>query len=38
MTDFNRVTNYYKNFDEQNRLLKDSSGKFEYKMTMRILN
>lgn len=38
MTDFNRVTNYYKDFDEQNRLLKDFSGKFEYKMTMRILN
>lgn len=38
MTDFNKVKNYYKNFDEKNRLINDNSGKFEYEMTMNILN
>lgn len=37
MTDFNKVKNYYKNFDEQNRLFNDNSGKLEYEMTIRKL-
>lgn len=37
MTDFNKVKNYYKNFDEKNRLQNDNSGKLEYDMTMNIL-
>ena len=37
MTDFNKVKNYYKNFDEKNRLQNDNSGKLEYGMTMKIL-
>ena len=37
MTDFNKVRNYYKNFDEKNRLQNDNSGKLEYEMTMKIL-
>ena len=37
MTDFEKVKNYYKNFDEKNRLRNDNSGKFEFLMTMRIL-
>jgi len=37
MTDFNKVKNYYKNFDEKNRLQNDNSGKLEYNMTMNIL-
>lgn len=38
MTDFKKVKNYYKNFNEKNRLINDNSGKLEYEMTMRILN
>lgn len=38
MTDFDRVREYYKNFDEDNRLIKDNSGKLEYEMTMKSLN
>lgn len=38
MTDFNKVKNYYKNFDEKNRLQNDNSGKLEYYMTMNILD
>ena len=37
MTDFEKVKNYYKHFDEKNRLLNDNSGKLEFLMTMRIL-
>lgn len=37
MTDFDKVKNYYKNFDEKNRLQNDNSGKLEYDMTMRLL-
>lgn len=37
MTDFNKVKEYYKNFDEKNRLVSDNSGKLEFEMTMRIL-
>lgn len=32
-----KIKNYYKNFNEKDRLISDSSGKFEYEMTMRIL-
>jgi ubiquinone/menaquinone biosynthesis C-methylase UbiE len=38
MTDFDRVKNYYKNFDEKNRLVNDNSGRLEYEMTIDILN
>ena len=38
MTDFDRVREYYKNFDEDNRLINDNSGKLEYEMTMKNLN
>lgn len=37
MTDFEKIKNYYKRFDENNRLKNDYSGKFEYEMTMKIL-
>ena len=37
MTDFDKVKNYYKVFDEKNRLINDNSGKLEYYMTMEIL-
>ena len=37
MTDFEKVKNYYKQFDEKNRLKNDNSGKLEFLMTMRIL-
>lgn len=37
MTDFNKVKNYYKKFDEKNRLSNDNSGKLEFDMTMNIL-
>ena len=38
MTDFDRVREYYKKFDEDNRLINDNSGKLEYEMTMKSLN
>ena len=38
MTDFDRIRNYYKNFDEKNRLTDSNSGKLEYSMTMSILD
>ena len=38
MTDFDRIREYYKNFDEDNRLNNDNSGKLEYEMTMKSLN
>ncbi len=37
MTDFEKIKNYYKHFDEKNRLKNDNSGKLEFLMTMRIL-
>ena len=37
MTDFEKVKNYYKHFDEKNRLRNDNRGKLEFLMTMRIL-
>ena len=37
MTDFDKIKDYYKIFDENNRLLNDNSGKLEFEMTMRIL-
>ena len=37
MTNFDKVKNYYKNFDEKNRLKNDNSGKLEYYMTIKIL-
>ena len=37
MTDFEKVQNYYKHFDEKNRLKNDNSGKLEFLMTMGIL-
>ena len=37
MTNFDKVKNYYKGFDEKNRLINDNSGKLEYYMTMKIL-
>lgn len=37
MTDFNKIKNYYKYFNEKDRLITDNSGKLEYEMTMRIL-
>ena len=37
MTDFEKVKNYYRHFDENNRLRNDNSGKLEFLMTMRIL-
>lgn len=37
MTDFNKVQDYYKNFNEKDRLVNDNSGKLEYEMTMKIL-
>lgn len=30
MTDFNKIKNYYKNFNEKDRLIRDNSGKLEY--------
>lgn len=38
MTDFEKIRNYYKYFDEENRLKWDASGKLEYEMTLRILD
>ena len=37
MTDFEKIKNYYKHFDEKNRLNNDNSGKLEFLMTMSIL-
>lgn len=38
MTDFERVKNYYRNFDEKNRLQSSNSGRLEYEMTIDILD
>lgn len=37
MTDFDKIKNYYKVFNEDERLINDNSGRFEYDMTMRKL-
>ncbi len=37
MTDFNKVREYYRVFDENNRLISDNSGKLEYEMTFKNL-
>lgn len=37
MTDFEKVRNYYKIFDEQNRLTNSNSGRLEFEMTMKVL-
>lgn len=37
MTNFEKVKEYYNNFEEKNRLNRDKSGKLEFEMTMRIL-
>lgn len=38
MTDFDRVRNYYKYFDEQNRLQSSGSGRLEFETTMEVLH
>lgn len=38
MTDFDKIREYYKKFDEDNRLINDNSGKLEYEMTLKKLN
>ena len=38
MTDFEKVRNYYRSFDEQNRLLNSNSGRLEFEITMEVLN
>ena len=38
MTNFDRIKNYYCNFDEKNRLTNSNSGRLEYAMTMHIIN
>jgi hypothetical protein len=35
MTDFEKVKNYYRHFDEKNRLQNDNSGKLEFLMTVQ---
>lgn len=37
MTDFDKIKNYYKEFDEDNRLINDNSGRLEFEMTMDYL-
>ncbi len=37
MTNFEKIKNYYKHFDEKNRLKNDNSGKLEFLLTMDIL-
>lgn len=37
MTDFDKVKQYYHEFNEDKRLVNDNSGKLEFEMTMRIL-
>ena len=38
MTDFNKIKQYYNEFNEDERLVNDNSGRLEFEMTMRILN
>ena len=37
MTDFDRVKEYYRFFDEKNRLVNSGSGKLEFLMSMELL-
>ena len=37
MTNFDKIKKYYKEFDEDKRLIKDNSGRLEYQMTMEYL-
>lgn len=37
MTDFNKVKDYYKKFNEKDRLVNDNSGRLEYEMTIKYL-
>lgn len=37
MTDFDKIKEYYNVFNEDNRLMKDNSGKLEFEMTMKRL-
>ena len=38
MTNFDKIRQYYNEFNEDERLINDNSGKLEFEMTMRILN
>ena len=38
MTDFDKIRNYYRYFDEQNRLMSSNSGRLEFETTMDILH
>ncbi|MBR5419840.1 MAG: class I SAM-dependent methyltransferase [Lachnospiraceae bacterium] len=38
MTDFDKVRNYYRYFDEQNRLTNSNSGRLEFEITMEVLH
>ena len=38
MTDFNRIKDYYRYFDEKNRLVNSGSGRLEYMMSLEIIN
>lgn len=37
MTNFERVKEYYNEFEEKNRLNRDNGGKLEFEISMRIL-
>ena len=38
MTDFNKIKDYYRYFDEKNRLVNSGSGRLEYMISMEILD
>jgi len=38
MTNFDKIRNYYKYFDEQNRLMSSNSGRLEFETTMGVLH
>ena len=38
MTDFDKIRNYYRYFDEQNRLTNSNSGRLEFETTMEVLH
>ncbi len=37
MTNFDKIRNYYKSFDEQNRLLSSNSGRLEFETTITLV-
>lgn len=37
MTNFDKIKNYYANFNEDKRLINDNSGKLEFEMTIKKL-